>query len=146
MRLSRTATYALQATWRLATEKSSEPAPCSRIAEEGHMPERFLLQVLRRLVTAGILESVRGSEGGYRLHKSPEDITVLEIIEAVEGRIDGADPPDGMIETEPFERLRRALAEISEQTRQQLNSIRLSHLTLPAAPSEPKGTADPPQA
>ena len=77
MKLSRTVAYALQATLQLAQAKSGSPVPCSQLAATGHMPERFLLQVLRSLVTHGILQSTRGVEGGYTLERKPEDITLF---------------------------------------------------------------------
>ena len=83
--LSRTVSYALQATLQLAATSSKDPVPCSRLAAQGHMPERFLLQILRNLVTHGILQSTRGVDGGYMLERKPTEITLLEIIEAVDG-------------------------------------------------------------
>jgi Rrf2 family protein len=66
VKLSRTASYALQAVLQLAqSDASGYPVPCSRLAAEGKMPERFLLQILRSLVTHGILGSTRGVDGGY---------------------------------------------------------------------------------
>ena len=59
MKLSRTVAYAIQATLQLAQSKSENPVPCSQLAAQGHMPERFLLQILRHLVTHGILHSTR---------------------------------------------------------------------------------------
>ena len=47
-------------------------------------PERFLLQVLRSLVTHGILRSARGVDGGYSLTRPPEEVSVLEVIEAID--------------------------------------------------------------
>ena len=85
MKLSRTVAYGVQATLQLARSNSSTPVPCSQLAAEGHMPERFLLQILRRLVTHGVLHSTRGVDGGYSLARKPEQITLLEIIEAIDG-------------------------------------------------------------
>ncbi len=65
MKFSRTVSYALQATLQLAQEDRAAPVPCSQLAAEGKMPERFLLQILRNLVTHGILRSTRGVDGGY---------------------------------------------------------------------------------
>ena len=69
MKLSRTVTYAVQATLQLGRSEVGVPVPCSQLAAEGHMPERFLLQVLRHLVTHGILHSTRGVDGGYSLNR-----------------------------------------------------------------------------
>ena len=90
MKLSRTVTYALHATLQLARAETSRPVPCSRLATEGRMPERFLLQILRSLVTHGILRSTRGVDGGYSLRRNPGDISLLEVIEAVDGPMNSA--------------------------------------------------------
>lgn len=50
------------------------------------MPERFLLQILRSLVTSGLLRSTRGVEGGYRLARTADEISVLDIVESIDGR------------------------------------------------------------
>lgn len=92
MKLSRTVSYALQATLQLAQSDSSGPIPCSRLAAQGKMPERFLLQILRNLVAHGILGSTRGVEGGYTLERSAEEISLLEVIEAIEGPLISALP------------------------------------------------------
>ena len=67
MKLSRTVAYAVRATLQLAQNPSDSPVPCSKLASDGNMPERFLLQILRNLVTHGILRSTRGVDGGYTL-------------------------------------------------------------------------------
>src|SRR5258707_15423661 len=92
MKLSRTVAYAIQATLQLAQSTSDEPVPCSQLAAEGNMPERFLLQILRHLVTHGILHSTRGVEGGYTLERRPEEISLLEVIEAIDGPLNSALP------------------------------------------------------
>ena len=81
MKLSRTVAYAVRATIQLAQTNSGAPVPCSRLASEGHMPERFLLQILRNLVTHGILHSTRGVDGGYSLERKPDDISLLDLID-----------------------------------------------------------------
>jgi Rrf2 family protein len=130
MKLSRTTMYALRATLYLAQHGDDGPVPCSRIAADERMPERFLLQVLRSLVTADILVSTRGSEGGYRLRRPPSDLSLLEIIEAVEGKIES---PQGDVEFLPqrsSQALQETLREIAEVTRRQLAGLRLAELSL----------------
>ena len=85
MKLSRASIYAILATVQMSESTSSPPLPCSQLAKLGRMPERFLLQVLRNLVTHGILTSTRGVEGGYRLAKPLSQISLLEVIEATDG-------------------------------------------------------------
>ena len=88
MKLSRTVSYAVRATLQLAQSDPSTPVPCSKLASEGDMPERFLLQILRMLVTHGILRSTRGVDGGYALTKPADQISLLEVIEAIDGPLD----------------------------------------------------------
>jgi Rrf2 family protein len=82
MKVSRTMAYAVQAMLQLAMLDSDEPVSCSRLAKKGKMPERFLLQVLRNLVTHGLLHSTRGVEGGYYLAQPLKKITLLDIFVA----------------------------------------------------------------
>lgn len=131
MKLSRTVTYALQATMQLAESKSLTPVPCSQIASKGEMPERFLLQVLRSLVNHGVLRSTRGVDGGYKLVRSPDDISLLEVIEAIEGPLDSKLPVASGDEDATQHNLREALQQVTEMARRQLQSIKISHLIQP---------------
>ena len=92
MKLTRASCYALHALAHMANLKLDEngksPIIAShKVAEARGVPERFLLKVLKPLVTAGILDSVKGPSGGYRLRKNPSTVTVLDVIEAVDGPI-----------------------------------------------------------
>ena len=131
MKLSRTVAYAVRATLQLAQNKSEAPIPCSKLAAEGDMPERFLLQILRNLVTHGILRSTRGVDGGYALTRPPEEISLLDIIEAIEGPLDAGEPPSKGLPAESQEKLQSALREITDTARRQLESIEFSQLLEP---------------
>lgn len=130
-KLSRTVSYAIAATLQLAKNEGDSPVPCNQIAAEGKMPERFLLQILRSLVTAGILKSTRGVVGGYALNKPAEQITLLDIMEAVEGpyetQVSGQD--EGILSGNAS--LRGALQEMAKTSKNQLQAIRLSQLAPP---------------
>jgi Rrf2 family protein len=129
MKLSRTVAYAVQATLQLAQAKSDAPVPCSRLAAEGRMPERFLLQILRHLVTHGILHSTRGVDGGYSLERRPEEISLLEVIEAIDGPLAATFPPmEGGQFSVVEARLREALGQVTAACRKQLAAIKLSDL------------------
>ncbi|MCA9149596.1 MAG: Rrf2 family transcriptional regulator [Planctomycetales bacterium] len=128
MKLSRTVLYALQATLQLAETNAKEPTPCSKLAANGSMPERFLLQILRSLVTHGILQSTRGVEGGYTLIKPPEDVSLLEIIEAIDGPIGGQFPANGGLDERSLERLTSALDDVTSSARQKLHAVKLSQI------------------
>lgn len=128
MKLSRTVAYAVQATVQLAQSETSAPVPCSHLASHGKMPERFLLQILRNLVTHGILRSTRGVEGGYSLSRHPDQISLLDVIEAIEGPIDSGDPLSNEMPEVSQVRLREALDEVTATSKKQLSAIKLSHL------------------
>ncbi|MBW3600165.1 MAG: Rrf2 family transcriptional regulator [Planctomycetes bacterium] len=128
MKLSRTVAYALQATLLLAEDTSRMPVPCSKLAAEGKMPERFLLQILRNLVNHGLLRSTRGVDGGYMLLKKPHDITLLSIIEAIDGPVDA-----GLVAVEGLPQharviLEEALNDVAVATRDRLGGVTLSNL------------------
>src|SRR6516165_5288046 len=76
----------------MAAQKHNRPIPSHKIAEARGIPERFLLKVLKPLVSARVLHSVKGPNGGYRLAKPAADISMLEILEAVDGPIRGQAP------------------------------------------------------
>jgi Rrf2 family protein len=135
MKLSRTVTYALQATLQLAEANSVGPIPCSKLAADGGMPERFLLQILRSLVTHGILRSTRGVEGGYTLVRPPEEISVLDVIEAIEGPLTPNSLGDSGLDERALIRLNSVLHEVADGTRQRFEAIKLAEI-LRSAPME----------
>jgi Rrf2 family protein len=130
-KLSRTVGYAVAATLQLARRGGDSPIPCNQLAAEGNMPERFLLQILRSLVTAGILKSTRGVVGGYALNKPAEEISLLEIMEAVEGPYQSqiVDQEEGILSGNAS--LRDALSDMAETSKKQLSAIRLSQIAMP---------------
>lgn len=132
MKLSRTVSYAVRATLQLAKSDSSTPVPCSKLASEGDMPERFLLQILRMLVTHGILRSTRGVDGGYSLTRPADQVSLLEIIEAIDGPME--DQPEAA-EAEDGEQVQSnllsAIREVTQTARRQLEAIKLSQLLPP---------------
>ncbi len=129
MKLSRTVGYALQATLQLAEAEPGTPVPCSRLAAQGQMPERFLLQILRNLVTHGILHSTRGVDGGYALERPASDISLLDLIEAVDGPVFADAPLTEGLPQPLVDQLSNALKEVSSAMRKQLSAIKISSLT-----------------
>jgi DNA-binding IscR family transcriptional regulator len=84
------------------------------------------------LVTHGILQSTRGVDGGYSLLRRPEDISVLDVIEAIEGPVGSSLPAPGGLNEESQARLRTALHEVTSTARRQLQAIKLSQIIQPA--------------
>ena len=136
MKLSRTVAYAVRATLQLAKSDAATPVPCSQLAAEGNMPERFLLQILRSLVTHGILRSTRGVDGGYSLVRSPNEVSLLEVIEAIEGPLNTGEPMTEGTAEESQLRLRAALRSVTDNSRRQLEAIKLSQLLAPPSTTE----------
>jgi Rrf2 family protein len=84
MRVSAKAEYACIAMVHLALHyRDPVPARIKAIADAHGIPQRFLVQILLQLKTAGLVASVRGAAGGYQLAKSPDKISLAEIISAV---------------------------------------------------------------
>jgi Rrf2 family cysteine metabolism transcriptional repressor len=85
MNLSRKCQYALRAVFELATRHDQGPVPVGLIAEQQHIPARFLELILVQLKQAGYIESRRGVQGGYSLSVKPKDISVGDVIRTIEG-------------------------------------------------------------
>jgi Rrf2 family protein len=62
-----------------------EPVQVRRIAERHGIPSPFLVQIFQELKRAGLVTSVRGAAGGYLLSRSPEELTLAELLDVVEG-------------------------------------------------------------
>ena len=111
MKLSRASSYALVALAYLAREKPDAPIPSHEVARERDFPERFLLKILKPLVDAGVLRSVKGPNGGYRLVKPANEVTLLEVIEAVDGPLRGGTPGVGKGGADALDRRLQALCD-----------------------------------
>jgi Rrf2 family protein len=77
--------YALQAIFDLSNQSAREPVKIADIAKRQKIPQKFLELIMAGLKQAGFVESRRGAEGGYLLARSPESITVGEVLRHVEG-------------------------------------------------------------
>jgi Rrf2 family protein len=87
MRVSAKAEYACVAMLELAASAADpQPVRIKAIADAQGIPQRFLVQILLQLKTAGLVSSVRGAAGGYQLARPPESITVADIINAIDDR------------------------------------------------------------
>ncbi len=81
--------YALRAVFDLALQRSGLPIRIAKIAERQKIPQKFLEVILSELKRGGFVESQRGADGGYRLSRSPDMITVGEVLRFVKGIRDG---------------------------------------------------------
>ncbi|MBN1605035.1 MAG: Rrf2 family transcriptional regulator [Polyangiaceae bacterium] len=87
MKLSNKARYAVRALFDMAFYHPSKPAQVKEIAERQAIPPRFLEQIFQDLKRARIVESKRGPQGGYRLARDASDVSLGDIVRAVEGPV-----------------------------------------------------------
>ena len=87
MQITRQADYAVRAVLYLAHLGTSERAATSTIAEEQRIPPSFLAKIISQLSIAGLLHTSRGARGGVTLAREPQDISLLEVIEAIDGPV-----------------------------------------------------------
>ncbi|WCF10564.1 RrF2 family transcriptional regulator [Paenibacillus thiaminolyticus] len=85
MRFSKATNYALHTMLMLVEASSVKPIGVQQLAEAQGVSPTYLSKILTRLVKAGMIESVSGANGGYRLTGNKDDITFLDIIHAIEG-------------------------------------------------------------
>ena len=97
--------YAVVALAELA-RSGTDPVPIGQIAERRGMPVQFLEQLFSTLRRAGILTSHRGAKGGYTLARPPDQITVLEVVQALDGVVGEEGKEAGGIWADGVEALR----------------------------------------
>ena len=85
MRVSRSTGYALLAVGYIAQHQKEGIILSQRISKAYGIPLEYLLKILQQLVRANVLFSKRGPRGGFTLAKATKDITMLEVVEAVDG-------------------------------------------------------------
>jgi Rrf2 family protein len=127
MRPTAAARYALRALAHLAALEGNASVASHDIARACRVPENYLLKVLAPVVKAGLLHSLKGPHGGYRLARPAKAIALLEIVEAADGPTRGQAP-----EVEGAAGLNRRLTEVCEAAadtfRKELRRVRLSDL------------------
>ena len=87
MMFSTKAEYGVRVMVELARRAGEDPIPLAEIAAHDGLPLAYLEHLVARLRKAGLLDSRRGSRGGYLLARSPTEITMAEVVEALEGSI-----------------------------------------------------------
>jgi Rrf2 family protein len=87
MQITRQADYAVRAVLYLAQLGQDRRASTSQIAQEQQIPPSFLAKIVSQLSVAGLLQTSRGARGGVSLARSPDQISILEVVEAIDGPI-----------------------------------------------------------
>jgi Rrf2 family protein len=89
VRVSAKIDYAIRAALELAAAEDAKPVKGERIATAQAIPLRFLENILMQLRHAGLVESRRGAEGGYRLARPAGEVTLADVIRAIDGPLAG---------------------------------------------------------
>ena len=87
MRLSTRSRYGTRAVLDIALHGDSGPVTLKEMSRRQDLSRKYLGQIINQLLTAGILESIRGPRGGYLLSRSPDQIRLGEIIRALDGSV-----------------------------------------------------------
>ena len=87
MQITRQADYAVRAVLHLARLGGNERAATSAVAEEQRIPPSFLAKIISQLSIAGLLHTSRGARGGVTLAREAKNISLLDVIEAIDGPI-----------------------------------------------------------
>jgi len=85
MQITRQADYALRAVLFLAKLTENQRASTSQIAESQRIPPSFLAKIISQLSIAGLIHTSRGARGGVSLSRPPADISILDVVEAIDG-------------------------------------------------------------
>src|SRR3954471_12803918 len=102
--------YAVRALAELARRGGTSPVPIGEIARARDIPVQFLEGLFATLRRAGILQSQRGVKGGYTFARPPSEITVLEVVELLEGELGTDAPANGAVWTEAVEAVKSVLS------------------------------------
>jgi Rrf2 family protein len=134
MKLTRAATYGISAAAYLANAPAGDVVSNTTIFNAYQMPDRFVAQIMRLLVAAGIVTSTRGVQGGYKLAKAANRITLLEIVEAIDGPIGRNGDIDlaGMSKDSKASVV-KTLTAIEADARKRLATVTLADLRAPKA-------------
>ena len=129
MKQTRASNYAIAALTHLAVQKDrTRPLPSHQVAKAQGIPERFLLKVLKPLVGIGVLRSIKGPHGGYRLGREPEKINLLQVTEAVDGPIHSE--PNWELQGSPqiVKKLREMHQRITDAERKEMTRMTVAQL------------------
>jgi len=130
VRISAKVDYALRAVAELAASPGTEPVKADDIAHAQGIPLKFLLNILNELRRAAIVQSQRGAEGGYRLARPADEITIADVIRALEGPLANVHEsrPEDLTYTGPATALREVWIAVRASLRDVLERLSVADL------------------
>jgi len=132
-RLSKLTDYSVVVLSRLCIDGAVQTSPC--IAAATGIPEPTVAKVLKTLTTHGLVTSTRGARGGYRLERAPTDISIAEVISAIDGPIALTACVDGGLCSSGHHcPMHGAWNKVNHAIRSALTSITLADMITPANP------------
>jgi Rrf2 family protein len=134
MKLSLSSKYALRALLLLARQKDPTAVASHQLAGSLGIPRMYFRRLVKRLARAGVVFSSRGSSGGCRLGRPAADISVLDVIDAIEGPVQGAVAVGGKDDLRLDKRLEGICNRVAQATRQILQQTSLADLAGTGAP------------
>ncbi|HWF56037.1 MAG TPA: Rrf2 family transcriptional regulator [Solirubrobacteraceae bacterium] len=148
MRISAKADYAVRAAVELAAAPGEKPVKAERIATAQGIPLNFLENILGELRHSGIVRSHRGAEGGFRLAKAPEEVTVADVIRAVEGPLASVrgGPPEESAYPGASEALPRVWIAVRANLRTVLENVTVADVANGTLPKQIDKLAEDPEA
>jgi Rrf2 family protein len=148
VRISAKADYAVRAAVELAAAPDEKPVKAERIATAQGIPLNFLENILGELRHAGVVRSHRGAEGGFRLARPPADVTVADIIRAVEGPLASVrgGPPEEASYTGPAATLPRVWIAVRANLRNVVEHVTVADIAAGHLPRGIEKLAEDPEA
>jgi Rrf2 family protein len=148
MRISAKADYAVRAAVELAAPPDEKPVKAERIATAQGIPLNFLENILGELRHAGIVRSHRGAEGGFRLARPPAEVTVADIIRAVEGPLASVrgGPPEDAAYAGAAEALPRVWIAVRANLRRVMEQVTVADIAAGKLPAQVDRLAEDPDA
>ena len=146
MRISAKTDYAVRAAAELAGAEPDRPVKAERVADAQGIPLNFLENILAQLRQAQIVQSRRGPEGGYLLARPPGEISIADIIRAIDGPLAGVsgERPQNLEYAGPAEPLRDVWIAVRASLRGVLEHVTLAHLVSGRLPEQVEAlTRDP---
>jgi Rrf2 family protein len=148
MRVTAKVDYAVRASIELGAAPPGQPVKGERIATAQHIPIKFLENILAELKRSGLISSQRGADGGYWLARPPEQITVADLIRAVEGplaNVRGLQPQEAEFEGSAVP-LQRMWISVRASLRRVLEQVTIADLVAGTLPPTVSALADDPDA
>jgi len=134
--VKRNTDYALRAMVSLVQHRENEPVSSKEVAQQGQIPYQLACKLMQKLHSAKLVESFMGPKGGFRLSKNPAKISLLEVVEAIQGpvRLNKCVLGKNVCPQQQRCKVRGKLSELEQSINSYLVSVTLDELVKSSAP------------